>query len=264
MSGRIGDFKISFFEEFPDKSNLLKLRLVKFPTKIYLAAGSYEDFLALKKRVLRVSSRVKDVVWWPVLETKDGYWISPFANYSALSRLCRELRDSSCSVMLDLEFPLRRGLIFKNTLRFSKNKRLLKHCISEFSRRKGKRLYSAEYMVKYRFLDKLFGFAGLSLNPLKYNSVMIKMFYSSMRHGNLSDMAGFVERYLKKYGNKFALGVGVIGFGVKGDEDILDVDGLLNDIRFAKKIGVSEVVIFRLGGLNRSYADAINAEFKSF
>ena len=36
--------KIEFYEEFPNEENLSKLKLIKFPTKIFIAAKSVNEF----------------------------------------------------------------------------------------------------------------------------------------------------------------------------------------------------------------------------
>jgi len=36
--------QIEFYEEFPSKENLSKLKLIKFPTKIFIAAKSIKEF----------------------------------------------------------------------------------------------------------------------------------------------------------------------------------------------------------------------------
>ena len=44
--------QISFFEEFPQIENLAKIKLIKFPTKLYLAAENLSEFEQIKKRII--------------------------------------------------------------------------------------------------------------------------------------------------------------------------------------------------------------------
>ena len=64
---------ISFFEEFPDKSNLNKLKLINFPIKLYLASKSYKEFLNIKnkmngiKKIINIDEKNKivyDKMWY--------------------------------------------------------------------------------------------------------------------------------------------------------------------------------------------------------
>ena len=41
--------KIEFYEEFPNEENLSKLKLIKFPTKIFIAAKSVNEFKKYEK-----------------------------------------------------------------------------------------------------------------------------------------------------------------------------------------------------------------------
>ncbi len=68
---------ISFFEEFPTKENLGKLKLVTWQTKLYVAAKSVKDFNRIRSTIK--NKHIKEVIYWPVLEKEEGYWISPFS-----------------------------------------------------------------------------------------------------------------------------------------------------------------------------------------
>src|SRR3989344_2037979 len=116
--------QVSFFEEFPTKSNLEKLKLVSWPTKVYLAARSLEEFNKLKKKI---KYKNKEFVYWPVLDKKEGYWISLFSRRKALLRIFKELKDKNTPVMLDLELPTRHNfwLYFNEWFNFFKNKKLI-------------------------------------------------------------------------------------------------------------------------------------------
>ena len=77
----------SFFEEFPTKENLNKVKLIDFPTKLYLTAPSLKEFNQIKKSIK--NKYIKEFIYWPILERKEGYWISPFSKRTALKRVLR-------------------------------------------------------------------------------------------------------------------------------------------------------------------------------
>ena len=95
--------QISFFEEFPTKKNLNKLKLVADKAKLYLAAHSIKEFSTISRQLSR--DKIKEVIYWPILSKKEGYWISPFSKREALKRVFSELKDQRIPLMLDLELP---------------------------------------------------------------------------------------------------------------------------------------------------------------
>ena len=62
---------------------------------------------------------------------------------------------------------------------------------------------------------------------------------------------------LKERGSQFVLGLGTIATGVQGNEPLLSKKSLKRDLTLAKNLGVREVVIFRLGGLNKKYKEVL-------
>ena len=59
---------VSFFEEYPTKENLAKLKLVSFPTKLYIAAESLDAFFKIKEKIK--SKWVKEVIYCTFIEKK--------------------------------------------------------------------------------------------------------------------------------------------------------------------------------------------------
>lgn len=247
--------QISFFEEFPTKKNLDRLKWVSWPCKLYLAAPSVKEFNRIKSQIQSMikDSQVKKIqefIYWPILTKKEGYWISPFSQRKALQRIFSELKDQKILVMLDLELPTTQNpwLYLIQGFNFFRNKKLIRNFIKEYQGQ----IYAAEY-----FPEGLFG-KFLSLLGLHYqNTKVIKMIYHSMHH--FSD--GFIETELKRgkeeLGDDFLAGYGVIYHGVQGDEPLLDPKVLEKDLEVARKIGVKEVVMFRLGGLDEGYAKVL-------
>ena len=226
--------KVSFFEEFPNKENLSKLRLVKWNSTIYIASPSLKAFLKLTNPLKKKYKSRFDYVWWPVLKKEEGYWISVFSDEIALFRVYEEIKraeEKEIKVMLDLELP------------FGWNKRLF----SFFSNRKifnemlkTENTITCEYPIP-NFLDFL-------RNKNLKAKERIKMCYS--------------EIALKLLGKSFAkkgmsIGLGCIATGIYGDEKTISPGKLERQMRLCRKWGCKEIILFRLGGLNEKYASEI-------
>lgn len=244
--------KISFFEEYPTKENLAKLSLIRFNAKIFIAAKSLEEFnrINLPKRF--------EKVYWPVLSESEGYWLSPWAKAKAVKRIFSELHGKHIPVMLDLEFPRRKYLIISQIFSAVQGYRLVRNFIKSY---KGK-IYTSEYMFDSGILNRLLFLSGLSFSPALFGSHMIKMLYSSMHNFSESFMRSEMETGVKKYGQKFAVALGVTAIGQRHSEPIITAERLEKDITLCKRIGISEVIIFRLGGINREYMNAIRSTKK--
>ena len=108
--------------------------------------------------------------------------------------------------------------------------------------------YYPEGKKKDWFLEKM----GLHYN--NQNAKIIKMFYHSL-HPLFNE--NFFKKELKRgkelHGNKFIASFGTIAIGINGNEPILNEKQLDNDLALAKEENVQEVIIFRLGGLNKKY-----------
>ena len=105
--------KIHFFEEFPTKKNLEKLKLINFPSLVYVTAKSFKEFANLKKQIKKTNPKF-EVAYWPVLE--KSYWISPFSYNFELKKLYDDLlankTKNSLKILLDLELPFLNKKLF--------------------------------------------------------------------------------------------------------------------------------------------------------
>jgi hypothetical protein len=233
---------ISFFEEFPTKKNLNKVKLIDFPTKLYLAAPSLKEFNQIKKSIN--NKYIKEFIYWPILDRNEGYWISPFSKRTALKRIFKELNNSKAPVMLDLELPTRQNPLLYLTQLFNSgaNKALIKRFIKQY---KGK-LYAAEYFPEGKM--KIFTLKALGLHY--ENTTVIKMFYSSLH--NFSTNFLKTEFQTAKERN-YLIAMGTISPGIHGTEPTIKLKVLERDLKLAKKSGIKETIIFRSGGLNKEY-----------
>lgn len=240
--------KISFFEEYPTKKNLQKIKLLTFPTKLYIAASNIKKFKEIKKNIK--SKKVKETIWWPILKEDEGYWLSPFSKRRALVRIMKEGKNEK--LMWDAERPKQWKLIITQLPYFLKNRKLIRNYIKVH-----KNIYTAEYFPEKGLLAQLLNFLGLEFYPNIYNNKVIKMVYTSMHD--------YKEKFLKKefskgvelYKDKFLVGLGTIAVGQEGNEPKLSSKQLERDLTLARQAKIKEVVIFRLGGLNKDYLKVI-------
>lgn len=235
---------ISFFIEYPDKE-LDSLKLVDFPTKLYIAASSLEEFNEIKSKIR--NKHVKETIYWPVLEDSEGYWLSPFAERRALLKVINE--TGSMQVIWDSELPKKKFQIITRIFNFFRNKAE----IIDYFNNHGDQIYTAEYFPHSRLLE-LF---GLSFNPNIFGNKQIKMVYSSMHDYSENVVRKEIAYGKKHYGDNFLVAFGTLATGVKGDEPQIKPEVLDRDLRIAKKYGLKEVIIYRLGGLDKEYLDVI-------
>src|SRR3989344_1642146 len=132
---------ISFFEEFPSDESFEKLKLIDFPTKLYIAA----------------------------ISIKEGYYFSPWVRTRILERFFKNINNEP--IMLDFELPRNRKLILTQSFSFFKNRHLIRKFIKENKNEK----YSAEYLPEKGFISNQMKFFGLSYSPIVYGNKIIKM-----------------------------------------------------------------------------------------
>ena len=81
--------------------------------------------------------------------------------------------------------------------------------------------------------------------------------YHSLHNFHEEKMRTEIQRGIKEFGQNFLLAFGTIAVGIGGNEPLLTATQLKKDLELAEKIGITEVVIFRLGGLNQKYQDVL-------
>lgn len=252
--------RINFFEEFPVEKNLKKASLIDFPSMIYIAAKSLEQFVILETELKRINPQLT-AAYWPILE--KSYWVSPFSCTEELKNLFKDLegkkRSRPLKVLIDLELPfLNKKLFFKNLFSFFKNKKLIRK-IFENANRLNIKILTAEYPPPNRFLQNKLEWLGISYALEKYSHKKIVMFYSSIIKKNLvfnqelNRIKRFIVEKSQKYGQNFQVGLGTIAKGILDNEPILSSQELYEDLKFLRENKINETTIFRLGGLNQEY-----------
>ncbi len=236
--------KIEFYEEFPTEENLQKLKLIKYPIRLFVAAKSIEEFLDLEKKVKTIK-RDTNVAYWPIV--KNSYWISPFSNKEDLIETFKELENIDNQLLIDLEMPRNKKLVKKNLSPYFENRKLIKN----FLEKNKKRITTAEFPVS--IISPLMKLLGLDYNIETEKSLM---WYSSM---NSELMNKNIKKNLLNLKNKenYSVGLGTIATGILRNEPILSPKNLEKDLKFVKECGFKRVVIFRFGGINKEYVKVL-------
>ncbi len=239
--------KIEFYEEFPNKKNLEKLKLIKFKTRLFIAAKSIKEFQEVEKQAKKIKKDV-EVAYWPII--KNSYWISPFSNTKDLIDLFNKLEKINNHLLIDLELPLAKHwrLYLKNILRLNKNKKIIR----EFLEENKKRITTAEY-IRSAYSKKM-RFLGLDYNVKTEKSLM---FYTSTIKKKVEHLWKKKIFQVKDKSN-YSISLGTLAIGILGDEPILSPEKLEKDLEFVKRAGFDKVIIFRLEGINKKYMELIN------
>jgi len=219
--------QISFFEEFPTEKNLAKLDLIKFPTKLYIASSSLKELSKIKRDIKKITKRVR-TVYWPVLPKAAGYWISPFSGRRSLLKVLTELQNkkNKIPIMLDLEFPINPFLYMQPF--FFANKKI----IDDFIKKYGKNLYLCS--ASFKRLEK----------------------YEKDRARKIIMLYGRARKIKEAARKNYIAAFGCIAKGIF-PLPILEPSELEKNLAEARKYDVEEVVIYRLGGLDKKYLAAI-------
>lgn len=243
--------QISFFEEFPSEQNLKKLDSLSTPTKLYIAAESVREFKRITSKIK--NKRIEQFIYWPLLQQKEGYWISPFSEKKALIRIFKELEREKIPVMLDLELPTMQNpcLYLTELPNFWRNKRLIQRFVQNYPRD----IYLAEYYPEGKRSEQMLTALGLHYTSPKVK--IIKMLYRSMHHFSDDFLRKELEKGRKEYGSNFIPSFGVIAPGIMGKEPVLSPEQLGKDLQIAKRAGIKEVILFRLGGLDEKYGKVV-------
>ena len=129
--------------------------------------------------------------------------------------------------------------------------------IKRFFKNYGPFIATSEYPLKSRVTGFFLRCLGVSFSPQKYGNKKIVMYYSSMHYGINSLLLKNIKKLHEQHGKNLMVGLGTIAHGILKWEPILYPDDLRKDLLQMKKLGIEEVVIFRLGGLNKEYVKVL-------
>lgn len=240
---------VSFFEEYPTKKNLSKLKLIRFPTKLYIAAESLGAFYRIKEKINQ--KNVKDIIYWPILKKNEGYWMSPFSDSKALKRVMDETKD--IALLWDAELPKNPLVLLKNLIFFIPNRKIIRDFITSHSQD----VYCAEYFPMEGAFYRLLKFLGVEFDTGKCGDYKVKMLYSSVHDFDSGFIKDRIMLGMKSAGPKFIPAFGILAPGVNENEKLISSETLKRDLDIAKKAGVKEAIVYRLGGLTKKYASSI-------
>lgn len=250
---------VSFYEEFPTEKNLEKLDLIDFPSKIYVAANSLQEFYELKEKIIQKNKYIQEVIYWVLLNKTEGYWISPWSDTSALTRIFTELEERQnkepITLLLDLELPYqKRGIKLLNPIKFMLNK----HTITSFIKEAKENNISIITVENSYLKPKILRLGGLSYNPSKYKTKRTTMFYDKELIPDLIEKYYLKEKIKENMEEtRFMVSLGCIATGINNNEAIISPELLESNLKITKDLGIKEAIIFRLGGLNKGYLKVI-------
>lgn len=248
--------QISFLEEYPTDDNLNKLSLLPFKTNLYLASESVNQFLRLKQKIKKQYKNVNEIVYWPILKVSEGYWISAFSKVNALKRVLLEINSSkeAFSVLWDAEIPLlNKKLYFTEAPDFFRNRQLINKTLTNLNEKHPIIVAAFPKIGISKFLHYL---AGTSFYSGDFSYV--DMIYTSLLKG--IDKDEFLKSTVKKSKGRFkeyVVSLGLIAGGVEGTAPLISKEDLLKELQFVESQEIKEVVIYRLGGLNKEYLNVL-------
>lgn len=238
--------RVSFFEEFPTKETLDKLSLVTWPATVYVAAKSVKEY---QKLILPYKQDNLTFGYWPILKKEEGYWLSPFSSPKAVQRTITDIKRNKPLVMWDAELPFRHPWLFFHFWYFLKNKKAITLLFSEY----GPKIRTAEYTIKGKLSQAILSKLGVAFSPNHYGNKKIVMYYTSMHKGTSWIFLKQIKRLLALHKDSLHVALGTIATGILGNEPILTPEQLERDLQKMQQLDIQEVVIFRLGGLNKKY-----------
>jgi len=258
-----GGMRIDFFEQFPTEENLSKASLIDFPSTIYIAATSLEEYKIFENTLNLIHPNL-ETGYWPILE--KSYYMSPFSYTYEIEKLINELKQNNqekkLKIILDLELPRNKIQCFENIFTFHKNKQLIKQIFLQ-SESLNIEIYTSEYPAPIKSFQTFFQILGISYPLSIHPHKMIIMYYSKMIEIKSPFLINFIKKQIvhnnKLYGEDFqiALGLTAKGIGNGTEKYIISPEILDRDLGFMAENGIKTVTIFRLGGLNESYINII-------
>lgn len=244
--------QFDFFEEFPSEETLAPARLWNRPCMVYLAAQNLDEFDRYAAMLRRIQPLAAPA-FWPVLP--GSYWVSPFSVHKDLLALREMLRSRpGLNVLLDLELPVlagRRSLLWRGLPGFFRGRQIIREILQM-----DQRFLLAVYPAAGRISAWLI--RALGIDSRSHESCV--MYYTSM----IPDwLARHTSRALtsRARAGQCTAGFGCLAAGIFGTEAILSPEALARDLRFAKTIGLTRIVFFRLGGLDKKFVAVLESAF---
>mgnify|MGYP001615220639 CR=1 FL=1 len=233
--------KIIFWCEFPEQVNWNEVKkLIKFKSEVYVACKNKKEFLVWKQKV---KSKNIDVGVWPILELDNGYWFSGFLSEESINKL-DGFRGEKIKIDIEPPFPGKNKnpylFLLKYLFLMGRNNEYLRKKIIELS--KNSKIIVSGFPLPLFFRRRYghFDYEDVRKNYITYTtfSKFLRLYYS-----------WFIKKELKK-DKEVMFSIGCIGRGVFDNEPVYkNIREFENDLKWVKKLGVKNIVIFDVSGL---------------
>ena len=90
--------RIGLYEEFPAPWRLERLKYIDFPVTLAVAAPSRTIFMKLRDTIMRQYPQVREVLFWPLLSAREGYYPGTWSDAGAIQRVAGEAQGSAGAV----------------------------------------------------------------------------------------------------------------------------------------------------------------------
>ena len=155
-------------------------------------------------------------------------------------------------ILWDAELPTYTNpwLYLTQTPFFLRNRKEIRNFIAQ-----RKNVSTGEYFPSSRLSEKILYTLGLSFKTKKHS--LIKMVYSSMHDFGEDFIRREIKQAKKIFGQRLHIGLGTLTHGIRGDEPAISPEILERDLELCKELGIKEIILFRLGGMNKEYQEII-------
>jgi len=243
--------RVGLYEEFPVPSRLAKLRYADFPVSLAIAAPSREAFLKLSATIQRAYPQVREVYFWPLLASQEGYYPGTWSDAGALRRVAAEAEG--LPVLWDLEMPP--DLRHPSIRSWPQNRVWLDQWLS--SRAAPVHLWRSHASMG---LDPAFlRLVGMHFDPLDYPAVSLhRDLYTTGAGRPREQMARILRCGVERYGRRFIPALGVLDDGHASPDRFVPIETLRRDLRLARSAGVAEVWLFGVNGLSANVVKTLH------
>jgi hypothetical protein len=235
--------RVGLYEEFPAPWRLERLKYIDFPVTLAVAAPSRSIFTKLRDTIMRQYPQVREVLFWPLLSPREGYYPGTWSDAGAIQRVAGEAKD--LPVLWDLEMPP--GLKHPSIRSWPQNREWLDQWL--LSRTEPVHIWRSHASMG---LDPLFlRLVGMHFDPLDYPQVSLHLdLYSTGAGRPAEQMARIMRCGVERYGARFIPALGVLNDGAGRPDEFVPLPTLRRDLQLARTAGVSELWLFGVNGLN--------------
>jgi len=263
--------KFTFYEEYPTDENLEKLAELRVPIELIVASSSYRLFRDIQSQIKNSTSTVQRIGYWPILSHTEGYWMSPFADKSALERTIGEIKENDMEGLLlhwDAELPVTKPQRIVKAENFTLNKKNIR----EFLR--NHKQYVANLVVSewptILLPEKAQQTLGVAFDPEEIDAEKVKMVYTSWssivphpirdlsRRASKEILIYEAKKNRSEHGKRAGIALGCLHTGEFGKEPRITPNDLREDLETVRNLGYEKVYLYRLGGLNSEYAQIMD------